>query len=394
MSDGVLQGWSADPFGLHDERYFSAGSPTKLVRDGRAESYDEPPPGAFEPASVSGPAAGLAVPGGFAAGDPAASGAERPRGRELPGAYAGYAQAAAPAGDADRPGAGGIQHRRRRPVLAAVCLIATGAAVAALVFVVKWPASTSPAAPVSGAAFVTRSAQRTLAERTAGMTVAGTVHAGGQALDISGTGQVDFSTDSTSLTMHFGASGQQATEQEILTGGSLYFALSVNGHSLGQVTGGKNWIQLPVQTSSSASLTGSDPQTTLLLLEQHGDTVRNLGTMSVGGVDCTGYSVTPSQQAMAAAEQKQITALGMSAQVAAALRSLSPPTLTVCLDQHGLLRQASTSLQLGGLTGSAASGDVVETFTRFGMPVQVTAPAAADVLSYETFVKDAAKGSS
>ncbi len=37
------QGWFADPFGKHEARYFSAGSPTRLVRDGEAESYDEPP---------------------------------------------------------------------------------------------------------------------------------------------------------------------------------------------------------------------------------------------------------------------------------------------------------------------------------------------------------------
>jgi hypothetical protein len=38
-----LQGWYEDPFRLHQARYFSAGRPTKLVRDGNVESYDEPP---------------------------------------------------------------------------------------------------------------------------------------------------------------------------------------------------------------------------------------------------------------------------------------------------------------------------------------------------------------
>jgi hypothetical protein len=37
------QGWYRDPFGVHDDRYFSAGQPTKLVRDGELEAYDEPP---------------------------------------------------------------------------------------------------------------------------------------------------------------------------------------------------------------------------------------------------------------------------------------------------------------------------------------------------------------
>ena len=38
------QGWYRDPYGVHEDRYFSDGQPTKLVRDGGAESYDPPPP--------------------------------------------------------------------------------------------------------------------------------------------------------------------------------------------------------------------------------------------------------------------------------------------------------------------------------------------------------------
>ncbi len=37
------QGWYCDPYGLHEDRYFSAGAATKLVRDGETESYDPPP---------------------------------------------------------------------------------------------------------------------------------------------------------------------------------------------------------------------------------------------------------------------------------------------------------------------------------------------------------------
>jgi hypothetical protein len=37
------EGWFTDPFGLHEARWLSFGKPTKLVRDGAVESYDEPP---------------------------------------------------------------------------------------------------------------------------------------------------------------------------------------------------------------------------------------------------------------------------------------------------------------------------------------------------------------
>jgi len=39
------QGWYRDPYGRHGDRWFSDGRPTWLVRDGRRESRDTPPPG-------------------------------------------------------------------------------------------------------------------------------------------------------------------------------------------------------------------------------------------------------------------------------------------------------------------------------------------------------------
>jgi hypothetical protein len=37
------QGWYCDPYLVHEDRYFSDGQPTKLVRDSGRESYDPPP---------------------------------------------------------------------------------------------------------------------------------------------------------------------------------------------------------------------------------------------------------------------------------------------------------------------------------------------------------------
>lgn len=37
------EGWYTDPYQRHEARWLSLGKPTKLVRDGDVESYDEPP---------------------------------------------------------------------------------------------------------------------------------------------------------------------------------------------------------------------------------------------------------------------------------------------------------------------------------------------------------------
>jgi hypothetical protein len=39
----TAQGWYIDPYEVHQDRYFSDGRPTELVRDDGAESYDSPP---------------------------------------------------------------------------------------------------------------------------------------------------------------------------------------------------------------------------------------------------------------------------------------------------------------------------------------------------------------
>jgi hypothetical protein len=36
------EGWYVDPFGIHEPRWFSDGTPTELVRDGGVESHDPP----------------------------------------------------------------------------------------------------------------------------------------------------------------------------------------------------------------------------------------------------------------------------------------------------------------------------------------------------------------
>jgi hypothetical protein len=56
------EGWYVDPFGLHEARWISDGTPTSLVRDGSLESKDPPPDepftGTFVELAESAPAAG------------------------------------------------------------------------------------------------------------------------------------------------------------------------------------------------------------------------------------------------------------------------------------------------------------------------------------------------
>ena len=43
------QGWCPDHYRLHEQRWYSAGLPTALVRDGQVQSHDSPPDGEDSP---------------------------------------------------------------------------------------------------------------------------------------------------------------------------------------------------------------------------------------------------------------------------------------------------------------------------------------------------------
>jgi len=57
------EGWYQDPYKLHQDRWFSDGTPTALVRDGEVEAQDPPPAGErpdgpYVPSMAHGPASG------------------------------------------------------------------------------------------------------------------------------------------------------------------------------------------------------------------------------------------------------------------------------------------------------------------------------------------------
>jgi hypothetical protein len=47
-SDNDAEGWYLNPYGLHERRWFSAGDPSRLVRDGLVEANDPPPVRPFD----------------------------------------------------------------------------------------------------------------------------------------------------------------------------------------------------------------------------------------------------------------------------------------------------------------------------------------------------------
>jgi len=370
----ALQGWHPDPSGQHEQRYFSGGQPTKLVRDGLAEAYDEPPPPEEWPDHV---AVAAGVPsGGYEAGPDSHSTTPHP---------------GAPA-----------RGRRTGLVNTVVALVAVGAVVGFVGidggFSPKHgpkPQTGSGSLTADLAAFVTASARSTLAQKTADVSLTATTEINGSLVYLRGNGQVDLAANTMAFNLRASYSGTTYSESEIMTGRALYVQVTMNGQSLTQALGGKHWMEIPLSGPAAQSNAPQDsPGWSLQLLEQQGAKVTTLGSRTVGGLTCSGYAVTPSQQAMLAAAQQEWSQLGLSSSVTAAARQMlensTPPTIAVWLDpKRDLACELDVAMQLGTGTSAEAGNppatesiQMVLTFTHYGVPVDITAPAQQDTVSF------------
>jgi hypothetical protein len=379
MDQQVLQGWHDDPFGRHERRYFSAGQPTKLVRDGGIEAYDEPPASQTGPAVYNQP--------------PAPTDYDQPRAWQTgPAAY-------------DQPPpemAFSVRKRRTGLVNATVAGVTAAAVVVAVAiaggFRAQHGAPSKRIAPpgVNLAAFVRQSVKSTLDQKTADVTVTATFGAGGTTVAAHGTGQIDFAANTAEINFGFNAAGTSVAEDEIVTSRALYLRLTVNGQSATRDLGlgsGQHWVKLPLSESLS------DPRSSLswnlqMLAQQGGRVVRG-GTRDIGGLTCDEYVVTPTKQAMIAAARQEWARLGLpSSETAAALQaleSLSPPSVMIWLDRsRHLTCQVAASVHVDMGSGAASVGgaptvsaQMLLTFTHYGVPVHITAPPPSDTVSFQ-----------
>jgi hypothetical protein len=250
----------------------------------------------------------------------------------------------------------------------------------------------APGAGVAPANFVVSSTQTTLNQHTAEVDISGTITAAGKSIPMQGTGTIDFDTQAFDADISMAIGANSLVEHDLVIADHVYIGLTANGTSLSALTGGPEWIDVPIADQSSSSLGAGnvDPLDQLKLLEQKGATVVPLGTSSVDGVTVSGYAVTFSAAEIQSSEQQEFQALGLppaeEQQALNEARTLGSPTLHVYFDGSGLLRQESVSLGGGS---SSVSGTVQMTFSNFGTPVTITPPASNDVIGFTQFEQDA-----
>ena len=247
------------------------------------------------------------------------------------------------------------------------------------------------------ATFVSTSAQRTLAEHTADITVSGAAGPGGTAVVLQGRGQEDFAANQYAITIGAGPAGTRLVEHEIATSQGLFVQLATGGRRWFRVlpTGAPASSAAPAMTACGAACTVlPSPGWLLHVLEQPGARVTAMGTPNRAGPNCTEYLVTPAARAVHTAARAETARLGLSASRAASaqrlLASMTPPTLAVWLNpQRQLTCQLADSMQVGmeSPKGPRSAPSIVDTqmlvtFTRYGVPVHIAAPAHSGRLTF------------
>jgi len=252
--------------------------------------------------------------------------------------------------------------------------------------------SVVPGAGMVPADFVVSSTQQTLAQHTADLVVSGRISGPGTDVSITGTGQVDFVSNSLTADLSTGTSGTSVSSREVVANGNVYVGLTIDGMSMSQLTGGADWVSIPIpdQNATSAFGTGSvNPLSEIQFLETKGATVVRLGTSVINGDVVSGYSVTPTRAEESEIVQHEISTGELPAsdqqQVLNSLNQLGTLTCDVWFDSSGLLRRESVNIG-GGSSG--VSGQVDFTYQNYGVPVSIEAPPASDVISSSQFAAD------
>jgi hypothetical protein len=277
------QGWYEDPFRLHQARYFSGGRPTKLVRDGNVESYDEPP---GEGVSGSGAAAswGHAVHGTLKRAEAIEANAPDPLGDDVP-AYA-----------------------RRRPRPGALTAVAVGTIVAVATAGVIVGKPRPATVPVTEAMAYTATMNANSADVYTTYAVTAATHKSDTTATESGP--VSWSADQGKLAMEMTLGGRQLmTARQIIDGSQTYSKIFVTGvpaSTLADFPGLAGWSETTWTGTSSQAMSGilptlflwgglfnpagmASPASLLGLLNAQASSVQDLGGDVFNGVSTTHY---------------------------------------------------------------------------------------------------------
>jgi hypothetical protein len=377
----TVHGWHEDPYRLHEDRYFTRGQPTRLVRDGGVESYDEPP--GAPPREPRQPSTFTATPSAPAAPAAPSNGTYGGVGQPSYGAAPAVPQGqAAPAPEDPK------RNRRRRRLFGGLGM---GVVVAIVIAVVVGTGGSGSNAVADAA--VVNAVNSSLANKTSHVTVTNSISDDGQTIATTGSGSIDFTTNEAEIALHVNIKGTQLDETAIYDAGVAYEQLP----QIAQLIPGKSWVSLDLtalntsgSTGSTGSL-GSSPIAELRLLALQGNSVTELGNSSINGVSVKGYSVTLNASTINS-EIKNANLPDWMKQSLSQVTAASATAKVYVNDSGQLARTSSTTTST--VSGSTVTVSQTNDFTDYGTPVSIAIPPASQVVPFTQFIQKAGQAGS
>jgi hypothetical protein len=279
-----------------------------------------------------------------------------------------------------QPGPDPGRKRSRTPLAAAISILVVILVVVGIVVV--FGDSTSASAKVVDAV------NSTLSDGTAHVTMNLSGSADGTDVTGTGSGSIDFTNNALQLQMNVAADGQQVPISAIYLGGVVYETIP----GLSTVVPGKSWLSIDLsalqkaeaQNPSTGGL-GNNPTVMLQMLAQQGNTVVALGPSTVGGVAVNGYAVTVNPSTVAQ-ELKNANLPSWMQQTVAGLK-VHDINMKVYVDNAGLLRSFEIQLTESDATAGPVTVDETLNLSDYGTPVNVTAPPADQVESFQQLLQ-------
>lgn len=293
------------------------------------------------------------------------------------------------------PGAARAENRARRPATGYVLVAALGLLIAGLagIFTVRSRVGPGAIRTATQQPSLSASVAHALASGTARIRLQADVGPG--LLGGTGTGLADFRAGSMSLemTMKLPQNSQTVAAKLLFLSGVMYEQIP----GIDRVAPGKSWVSIDLAAitkvpGSSVGVLGggSNPAAMLRLLTSQGAQVTDVGAKVIDGVTTEEYHVVLS----AAVIQHQIATANVPAWLRSAMASVTvgPISQNVYVDRSGQLRRTEmvTSSTVGGR--SITSSESMDYYD-YGVPVQISAPPATQVLPMEQFLPQAQSSS-
>lgn len=277
----------------------------------------------------------------------------------------------------------------RMPLRLLGTLAAAGAAITVAIVLL---AGSHGSVNVGGLDPVAQAADTTSAAGSAEFGIAGSINAAGQAIPLKGSGTADMRSHKMRMSMSFPIPGFGQTDvEEIFDGSTLYMRFPAS--LMQRMPGAKPWMKLDLAALGKASgvdlkqamqSNQNNPADMLQALKAAG-TSKVVGQENIGGAPTTHYSATIDMNKVAArvGDKQAVESIKQLSRQS----GLSSFPVEVWIDRAGRVRREYMKL-----SASQFSMEMTISFTRFGVPVDTTPPAADQVMDASALMAAAGSG--